>query len=286
MTFEQWQLATRTKVNSSVNLHKLLPDLSFFVLLSSVTGVIGHVSQANYAAGNTFQDALARHRAATGLCAVSIDLSAVTDAGFVANQQDQDSNQGGGNRVQSRVEKLGTLSVDMSAVQRVLEFAILRRPQRIDVNDAQVMFSLTPWDRLHETAPTRNDRRFATLRLTSPRGASMSTGAATATATNSPTGMLLQALQTSSTSTSERTQATAQAIAQRLAVIFNVLVEQLILSVPLATHGVDSLVAVEVRNWLATAAKAKVSIFEVVQSRSILEFADLVIQRSQIVIKE
>ena len=37
MTFEQWDLSIRSKVLTSLNLHRLLPnDLDFFILLSSM----------------------------------------------------------------------------------------------------------------------------------------------------------------------------------------------------------------------------------------------------------
>jgi hypothetical protein len=49
------------------NLHHCLPrDMDFFILLSSVAGLVGNRGQANYAAGNTFQDALASHRVSLG----------------------------------------------------------------------------------------------------------------------------------------------------------------------------------------------------------------------------
>ncbi|KAJ0423129.1 KR domain-containing protein [Aspergillus carlsbadensis] len=84
MTYEEWQIALAPKVSGSWNLHSLLPDLDFFVLLSSITGIVGNRSQANYNAGNDFQDALARHRTSQGMHGASVNLGAVVGIGFIA----------------------------------------------------------------------------------------------------------------------------------------------------------------------------------------------------------
>lgn len=85
MTLDDWTTSIASKVTGSWNLHVALPtDLDFFVLLSSVNGLFGNRSQANYSAGNTFKDSLAHYRISHGQKAVSIDLGLMVDQGLVS----------------------------------------------------------------------------------------------------------------------------------------------------------------------------------------------------------
>ena len=106
MSHRQWVTATSPKIRGKMciagmnyadadqvigswNLHELLPDsLDFFIVLSSLAGVIGSISQANYAAGNTYQDALIHYRHSKGLPAQSLDLGVIVGFGYIQEHED------------------------------------------------------------------------------------------------------------------------------------------------------------------------------------------------------
>ncbi len=74
LTPERIDHVLAAKVDGAWNLHQLTSEmeLSAFVLFSSVIGVVGGIGQANYAAANTFLDALAARRWSLGLTGTSI----------------------------------------------------------------------------------------------------------------------------------------------------------------------------------------------------------------------
>jgi acyl carrier protein len=85
-TGERFSRVMRPKVRGAWNLHEITKelDLDFFVLFSAGAGLFGARGQSNYAAANTFLDALAHHRRLRGLPALSVNWGAWKGGGMAA----------------------------------------------------------------------------------------------------------------------------------------------------------------------------------------------------------
>ncbi|KAI0163985.1 reducing type I polyketide synthase [Xylariaceae sp. FL1272] len=261
MTFAQWSKAIYPKFQGTKNLDELFGDtLSFFVMLSSISGVLGNPSQANYAAGGTYQDAVARHRAAHGRAAVTIDLGVVQSVGYVAETAG----------MEDRLRKSGHRPLSEAEVLGLVEQAI-RRPRR-SVHTAQITTSLAG-----ANTDTR-DRRLALLRRVKT---SRSLAGAQSAAKSKSMSLNEQIAQ--SKTAEEAITRVQDAVAEKISDIFVLQKSDINPAQPLSKYGVDSLVAVELRNWLVPNARIEMSIFDMMGSSSLTALASSVVERSPVI---
>ncbi|KAB2346143.1 type I polyketide synthase [Actinomadura rudentiformis] len=108
----------RAKAGGARNLHELTAglDLSAFVLFSSTAGLLDGAGQGNYAAANTYLDALAAHRHAAGLPATSLAWGLWADAGGMGATLDE--------AARRRIARLGLVTLSSGEHLRLLDEAV------------------------------------------------------------------------------------------------------------------------------------------------------------------
>lgn len=122
-----------SKVQGTINLHEATrPDeLTYFVLFSSVASSLGSMGQANYVAANAFMDSLSKLRQSMNLPVNCINWGPVAEIGLAA----QDDNRG------NRLEKEGIASFTTDDYLESMELVLTRNLSDVNIFD----FNYTKW---------------------------------------------------------------------------------------------------------------------------------------------
>ncbi|KAK2051751.1 beta-ketoacyl synthase domain-containing protein [Colletotrichum caudatum] len=266
MSLDDWKAATLPKVDGSRNLRNVLGDKTdFFVFLSSFVSVIGSPGQANYAAGGSFQDALAREMAARGINAVSVDLPIVEGVGYVAEKPE----------LRDHLRSTGWTHISEEELHAVLDYHCRPRTgEPTDVSRAQVIPRLwLPRETAvagRRTQSWGEDPLFSHLRHTGGDDDDEEEGEADET-----TGKALdhKALLQGAASREEAEGVVLDALLLKIARMLSIEVPNLEVSRPLHAYGIDSLTAVELRSWLVKELGAEVTVFDITSNSSISRLA-------------
>ena len=254
MTLENFQAALSPKVQGSWNLHRHLPcNLDFFVLLSSAGGIFGNRGQSNYAAANTYQDALARHRISRGEKCISLNLGLILGVGFAAERQE----------VVDSLRLAGYEGIHESEFLAMLDYCI--DPSLSLSNMSQLITGLGTQASL-KAEGIANPSWMARPLFRNLRQMDQSQSeASTETKALTDYGALLSP----ATSLQGAAEVISTGLARRLAASLLKSEDDIEINKPVHSYGVDSLIAVELRYWLLKEIKADVSTFNIMRSESI-----------------
>ncbi|RAK95751.1 type I polyketide synthase [Aspergillus ibericus CBS 121593] len=263
LTYESWKSTTTPKAQGSWNLHELLPrGMDFFVLMSSVSGIFGAISDSGYAAGNTFKDGLARYRIGLGEKAVSLDLGLILTAGYFKDNPESRDHFLANNVLDEVTE---------SELHAVLDTYCDPSRDEISMLESQVVVGITPTMRekgMHK-ADWLDRPLFQHLSLVN--------GAESGKSDDSN----LAALFAGAASTTEAAEIAMRATREKLSVMMSTPVDEIDTDKPIHQYGVDSLAAVELRNWFARELRADLAMFDILGGASIASVVTLAVGKSE-----
>jgi NADPH:quinone reductase-like Zn-dependent oxidoreductase/SAM-dependent methyltransferase/acyl carrier protein len=144
---ERFLRVTASKVRGAWNLHAACGlDLDHFVLFSSVSSVMGNQGQGNYAAANAFLDALAQYRRKVGLPGLSINWGHLSDVGYLARNHE----------VADMLDRRGIEGLRPAQAMEGLEVILSR-------NEPQILCARADWSRLAKVFSAVGSQRFLPL---------------------------------------------------------------------------------------------------------------------------
>lgn len=271
MTLEEWNTATAPKIQGTWNLHEamqasgLKPD--FFVLFSSISGVLGNVGQSNYAAANTFLDAFVQFRQRQGLACSAIDIGAMEGAGYLFENAE----------LLRKMQGTGWRSVKEEELLEALEAAMLPRldgdekvaedTQRssIIVDKHNMLLGIAPDPPLsspNSSARLRKDARMAVWHNVSVGQSSSGSGAGSDQADTLRTFLASAKADPALFKTPDTAVLLAREIGKKLFALLLKPDQEPTISSTLADAGLDSMIAVEMRAWWKLAFGLSISVLD------------------------
>ena len=270
MTYDDFIASTRPKVQGSWNLHYLLPKgMDFFIAFASVGGILGASSQGNYAAGNTFEDALARYRVVRGEKAVSIDLGMMVSEGIVAETAG----------MLESLKRLGYLmEITQVEFHALLDYYCDPALPVLAPDEAQIIVGIEHPAAIeakgYDVPEWMNRPLFRHFQhLGRNPGAEPSSAGAKK--------QNVEAVLRQAASTQEAAEQIAEWLVAKLSQVLGVPAEDIDRQTPIRTNGLNSLAAVEMKTWFDRKIGAEVAVFEILGNTSLMNLCKRAAEKSR-----
>ncbi|KAL7624973.1 hypothetical protein AAE478_004187 [Parahypoxylon ruwenzoriense] len=267
MAYDQWTTVVESKVQGAWNFHNSLSGvpLDFFVAISSVAGAVGNRGQAAYAAANCFLNAFVQYRLAQGLPASSLDLTAISDSGYLAEDLE---------KAAEVAKNLGSDTICEAEVLALLGAAISGRLATACNNHTITGMRITPTMQPFWTSDAKSKHL---------REAAEAAAAADAAANGGAKAISYNAALKAAKSIEEAESVVCDGLVHKLAAVMMMELEDLDVTRSLSHYPLDSLVAIEIRNFITREFEATLQVLELLSSGSIQTLSKAVCVKSKLV---
>ncbi|GME30251.1 polyketide synthase 2 [Neofusicoccum parvum] len=278
MTIDEYHQAVSCKLAGTWNLHQAAQeagqDLDFFSLLSSISGVVGQRGQANYAAANAFLDAFAAYRRARGLRATAIDLGAVEEVGYISRNTD----------LLQIFDPNTWTPINEALFLRIVEQSILvqldpQHPATTATENPQLITGLAV--PLGADSALLSDARFTGLHI----GDDVVDDSAGSGSGKDKEIAAFRLLARSGDDADAARDAAVAVVNRQFQKVLR-LPEPAEPAKALSSYGLDSLAAVELRNWLRKELGADLTTLDITNAKSLLTLCEKVVAKVQAAARE
>jgi hypothetical protein len=158
MTLNEFNLPLKSKLNGTISLAAMASKfkLDFFIALSSYVGLVGGRGQANYAAGNTYQNSVAQARSKSGTRFYSLDLPIIVDSDYFMS----DAN--GPIRLQN-ITRQGSKPINKATISAFIEYFITMGSDDVASSHAAFGFDAQSFSEASSLTPSATSMMFSHL---------------------------------------------------------------------------------------------------------------------------
>ena len=271
MTVEEYHETISCKVQGTWNLHNVASEqqlhLDFFTMLSSISGLVGQKGQANYAAANVFLDNFAVYRQKMGLPACSVDLGAIEDVGYMSQHTD----------LIVALDTAAWTPINESLFHRIVRFSILQQVAPINESSSSQLITSIAIPQEQDSELLR-DARFSGLCFGERASGTGSDGGGK---DGSKEIQALFLMLKSGGADSSSVLNIVMDIANKQFMKTLRLSEPMEPGKPLSSYGLDSLAAVEFRNWVRMDLRAELTTLDITNSASLVALCERIVLKMQ-----
>lgn len=271
MNIKEYRETIKPKVQGTWNLHKVSLEqkvpLDFFTMLSSISGVVGQKGQAKYAAANVFLDSFAVYRQNLGLAANCVDLGAIEDVGYMSEHND----------LMVALDHSAWTPINEALFHKIVRMSIIQLVASIDrATSSQLITSIAVPQRA--TSKLLVDVRFSGLCFGDTLGSKGNDGK-----DGSKEIPALNLMIKGGVDHQAILDATV-GVTNRQFMSMPRLSEAMEPGKPLSSYGLDSLAAVEFRNWVRMELEAELTTLDITNAASLIALCERTAARIQPVV--
>ena len=267
MTADGFKAAVNPKLDGTRNLRESLRHqaMDFFVMLSSCASVLAPPSQANYAAGNACLDALAQSVDQSHTPYISINLPIVEDSEVILGHQD---------RLRSLIRR-GCIQIKMDRLLSVIGYAMNEQISRTDIKQIVIGFDRASISSEPGLASFLFKNSMFSHLPYDTEESQVQTGA-------QETKSISELIAAQSDMEGVRS-IIANSVAKKICGLVALEDSEIDFESSMTDFGLDSLVAIEMKNWLARTFEAAMQTSEILDAANISTLARIVAERSILV---
>ena len=248
-------IGTRNLVSALSN-----TTFDFFIMLSSTCSILGHSGQANYAAGCAYQDALAHGKQHTNAHYVSLNLGMVEDTDVITSQPE----------VHKALVRAGCRPIKVRDASKLLEYCMGAKARADGIDQVVIGLNRESISTPAASSVLRNPlfhclpKIFDAKTSQTGAGSQLNVADALAAAGNADETLFI----------------VASAISKKMSALISLGDEEIDILRPINSLGLDSLIAIELKNWIVQTFHSPLQSSEILDSKSIRVLSETVADRS------